>query len=91
MLFMDVSTWAPEHRGDILKHFKELRPPAGVHVVNQWVDLTGGRYFILYEAESSEAYAAFNLPWSDVCKIDSVPVMEATEFIKHLTERGIKL
>ena len=82
MLFLDISTWEPENRDKILEHFKELKPPEGVTIVNQWVDLTGGRYFILYETDNEEAYGAFNLPWSDICKIDSVPVMETAEFVK---------
>ncbi|WP_369799538.1 DUF3303 domain-containing protein [Methanosarcina sp. Kolksee] len=40
--------------------------------------------YIHYEAENNEAYGAFNLPWSDICMIDSVPVMEASEFMKLL-------
>lgn len=86
MLFLDISTWEPENRDKILEHFKELKPPAGIKIINQWVDLTGGRYFILYEATSAEDYGAFNLPWSDVCKIDSVPVMEAAEFVKLMAK-----
>jgi len=82
MLFMDISTWEPANRDKILQHFKEMKVPAGIKIVNQWVDLSGGRYFILYEAESAEAYGAFNLPWSDVCVVDGVPVMEAGEFMK---------
>jgi hypothetical protein len=84
MLFMDVSTWDPSSRDKILEHFKKLEIPDGIDVINQWVDLSGNRFYILYEAESAEAYGAFNLPWSDVCVIDSVPVMEASEFMQLL-------
>lgn len=82
MLFLDISTWDPTDRDAILDHFKTLKVPDGVEIINQWIDLSGGRYFILYEAENSEAYAAFNLPWTDVCIVDSVPVMEASEFMQ---------
>jgi hypothetical protein len=65
--------------------FKALLPIlAKPHIINQWMDLSGNRFYILYEAESAEAYGAFNLPWSDICIIDSVPVMEASEFMKLL-------
>jgi len=84
MLFMDVSTWDPSNRDKILEHFKKLEIPEGIDIINQWVDLSGNRYYILYEAESSEAYGAFNLPWSDICMIDSVPVMETSEFMQLL-------
>ena len=72
MLFMDVSTWDPSNRDKILEHFKKLEVPEGIDIINQWVDLSGNRYYILYEADNAEAYGAFNLPWSDVCVIDSV-------------------
>lgn len=89
MLFFDVSTWEPKDSEKVIEHFKQLRAPAGVTIVNQWVDLNGGRYFILYEAEDEEAYANFNLPWSDICKIDSSPVMESAKFIKLMVEKGV--
>ncbi|WMW21381.1 DUF3303 family protein [Methanolobus mangrovi] len=89
MLFFDISSWDPHDSEKVIEHFKNLRPPAGINVINQWVDLNGGRYFILYEAESSEAYAEFNIPWSDVCVIDSVPVMESTDFIKLMIAKGL--
>jgi hypothetical protein len=84
MLFMDVSTLDPSDKDKILEHFKKLHVPEGIDIINQWVDLSGNRIYILYEAESNEAYGAFNLPWSDICIIDSVPVMEASEFMKLL-------
>lgn len=86
MLYMDVSTWEPTLSDKVIEHFKELKPPAGINIIKQWVDLTGGRYFILYECDDAEAYAAFNLPWSDICEIDSVPVMESTDFIKLMSK-----
>ncbi|ETA68468.1 MAG: hypothetical protein PWQ51_633 [Methanolobus sp.] len=89
MLFFDISTWDPQDNEKVIEHFKNLRPPAGITIINQWVDLNGGRYFILYEAENNEAYAEFNIPWSDVCLIDSVPVMESTDFIKLMISKGL--
>ena len=89
MLFFSTSTWEPKESEKIVEHFKELKPPANIKIVNQWMDLNGGRYFMLYETESPEAYAEFNLPWSDICYIESVPVMESTEFIKLMVSKGI--
>lgn len=86
MLFMAISKWKPENRDEVLEHFKELKVPSGIDIKNQWVDLTGGRYFILFETDEAEAYGAFNLPWSDICKIDCVPVMESAEFMKLMSK-----
>jgi hypothetical protein len=84
MLFMDVSTWDPSNRDKILEHFKKIKVPEGIDIINQWSDLFGNRYYILYEAENAETYGAFNLPWLDICIIYSVPVMEASEFVQLL-------
>ena len=56
MLFMDVSTWEPSEQGKILEHFKKLHVAEGIDIINQWVDLSGNHFYILYEAESAEAY-----------------------------------
>lgn len=82
MLFMEISTWEPENRDKVVEHFKELKMPSGIKIVSQWIDLTGCRYFLLYECDDAETFGAFNLPWSDICYIDTVPVMESKEFIK---------
>ena len=82
MLLMDVSTWEPSDQEQNFEHFKKLHDSEGIDIINQWIDLSGNRIYILYEAENNEAYGAFNLPWSDICMIDSVPVMEASEFMK---------
>jgi hypothetical protein len=89
MLFFSTSTWEPENSDKIIEHFKKLRPPAGVMIKNQWVDISGGRYFILYETEDAKAFAEFNLPWSDICYIETSVVMESTEFIKLMSSKGV--
>jgi len=89
MLFLSISTWEPENSDRVVEHFKKLRPPAGVNVMNQWVDLSGGRDFILYETSDSKAFAEFNLPWSDICYIETCTVMESTEFIKLMSSKGV--
>ncbi len=82
MLYMEISTWEPENRDNVVEHFKSLKIPSGIKVINQWIDLTGCRYFLLYECDDAENFGAFNLPWSDICYMDTVPVMESKEFIK---------
>ncbi|TGC06939.1 DUF3303 domain-containing protein [Methanolobus halotolerans] len=89
MLFFSTSTWEPENSNKIIEHFKKLRPPAGVKIINQWVDISGGRYFILYETEDAKSFAEFNLPWSDICYIETSVVMESTEFIKLMSSKGV--
>jgi len=89
MLFLDISTWQPENSDKVIEHFKELRPPAGVNIINQWVDISGGRYFILYETDDPQAFAEFNLPWSDICLIENCPVMESTDFIKLMSKKNM--
>ena len=85
MLFMGISTWDPENRDKLLDHFKTSQIPDGLKIIHHWVDLNGGRYIVLYEAENEEAFAAFNLPWSDICYVDSFPVMEVGKFMTLLS------
>ena len=89
MLYLSISKWQPENSGKVIEHFKKLRPPAGINIINQWVDISGGRYFILYETNDSKAFAEFNLPWSDICFIETCTVMESTEFIKLMVSKGV--
>jgi hypothetical protein len=49
-----------------------------------WVDLTGNRAFFLYKVEDPKVLLAANYYWTDIAKVDSVPVMEFEEVSKRL-------
>ena len=88
MLFMAIATWGPENRDKVIARFIEQGPtvPEGLELVNEWADLTGGRAFRLYETDSPVAFIQAIQVWSDLMKIEAVPVMGAVETADGIVE-----
>lgn len=86
MLFMDIWTWEPEKRDEVAKRWAEWECPKGITVRGAWVDLTGNRYFFLYEVEDPRVLLAANTYWNDIARVDSVPVMDAEEVMKLMSQ-----
>jgi hypothetical protein len=86
MLFMSIATWAPEKRDEILKRRMEkgAMVPDGVKVIGEWVDLSGGRSFMVYEGDDPKALAQWGLAWNDLIKDEAVVVMDAEAAMKLL-------
>ncbi|HDS46412.1 MAG TPA: DUF3303 domain-containing protein [Methanomicrobia archaeon] len=82
MLFMDIWTWEPEKRDEMGKRWSEWKCPEGMTVHGAWLDLSGNRYFVLYEVEDPQVLQAANNSWTDVAKVESVPVMDAENVLK---------
>ena len=86
MLFMNIVTWDPKDNKEMERRYVEWNWPEGIDVISEWVDLSSCRFVGVYEVESAEAYAAVNLPWKDICWIDSFPVMRGRELIEFIAE-----
>jgi hypothetical protein len=86
MLFMSISTWAPDKRDEILKRRMEkgAMVPDGVKVIGEWVDLGGGRDFVLYESDDPKALAQWGLAWNDLVRDETAVVMDAEAAMKLL-------
>jgi hypothetical protein len=56
-----------------------VEPPKGVKVLGQWIDLHGGRAFRLVEVDDPKSIFLADLGWSDLCKIEAVPVLPLEE------------
>ena len=82
MLFMDIWTWEPENRDEIIRRAAEWKCPEGIVERGYWVDLTGGRAFYIYEVDDPEVLVKANHQWNDIARCDSVPVMEGEEIMK---------
>ena len=82
MLFMDIWTWEPEKRDEMVKRAAEWKCPTGMKELGYWVDLTGNRVFSLYEVEDPAVLLEANNYWTDIAKCESVPVMEMEEVMK---------
>ncbi len=86
MLFMDIITWEPKDNDEMTKRYSKWKWPEGVTVVSEWIDLSTCRYVGIYDIKNAEDYASSAFPWRDICRIDTFPVMEASEFMKFISE-----
>lgn len=87
MLFMDMWTWEPEKRDEVERRAAEWKSPEGMKVINEWIDLTGGRVFLLYEVDDPGVLLAANANWTDIAKVETVPVMDVEEAMKLMKGR----
>ncbi len=87
MLFMDIWSWEPEKRDEVEKRWSEYKYPEEIKLIGEWLDITGNRIFVLYEVDDPEAMIAANHYWTDIAKVDCVPVMEAKKVAKIFAEK----
>jgi len=84
MLFMGILTWEPEKRDEVIKRRAGWEYPEGVKVIGEWSDLGGNRVFSLAEIDDPKAMLAAASAWTDVTKLEIVPLMETEEMLKLL-------
>lgn len=86
MLFMTIYTYKPGQRNEVLKRRQEkwLGFIEGVKVIDEWIDLGGGRGFTLIESSDSKGAMASTMVWSDLMKMEVVPVIETAELLEGL-------
>ena len=89
MLFMSIITFEPEKRDEVIKRFAEkgaITLP-GRKVIGTWIAVGGHRAFRLVEIEDPKALVAASFAWSDLVKIEEIPVMEAEGFMKLVSSK----
>ena len=84
MLFMNIYTWEPGQRNEMLKRRMEkgMALSEGVKLVGEWTDLGGGRGFLLVESNDPKACMASTMVWSDLIKSEIVPVIVTADLMK---------
>jgi hypothetical protein len=84
MLFMSVYTFEPGQRNEVIKRRLEQGTgcPEGVKVIGEWFDLGGHKGFILFETNDPKVMMGMSMPWTDLMKFETVPVMEIEEVLK---------
>ena len=90
MLFMAIATYEPEKRNEVIKRRQERRaiePPKGTKRIGEWSVIGGGKVFMLIDVEDPKAGFAASLAWSDLCKIEIIPVMETEEALKLMPSK----
>ena len=87
MLFISIYTWEPDKRDDIIKRRAEQGrlTPEGMKIVGEWVDLQGGRDFVLFEADSDQDMLMASMAWNDLGRWETLPVMDAEDAVKAVT------
>lgn len=87
MLFMNIFTWEPEQRNEIIKRRMQGQAlPEGVKVMGEWVEVGGGRVFRLIDVPDAKLGLALALPWTDIGKLQMIPVMDAGEAAKSAAQ-----
>jgi hypothetical protein len=91
MLFLNIYTWEPGQRDALIKRRMEkgIGLREGVKKVGEWSDLSGGRGFLLVEAIDAKACMSSAMAWSDLMKMEIVPLIETTALFKE-PEKGKK-
>lgn len=84
MLFLDIISWEPEKAELIQENYMKYSYPEGIRMIDEWIDLTGGRIFVIYEAKDEQAYLKANLPFMGLCKFESIPVMRADAYMEAM-------
>ncbi|KKH94093.1 hypothetical protein EO95_02370 [Methanosarcina sp. 1.H.T.1A.1] len=90
MLLMDIVTWEPKDSEKVKNCYMNYEYPKGLKVIDEWVDLTGYRMFLIYEADGEKAYAAANLPFIGLCRFETFPVMKAEKYMQMAQELAEK-
>lgn len=80
MLFMNIYTWEPGQRDELIKRRMEkgISLSEGVKKVSEWFDVSGGRGFMICESNDPKAIMTSVMVWSDLMKEEIVPLVETT-------------
>ena len=86
MLFLTILTFEGADRETVIKRCAPggAKVPEGVQVLMEVVDLSKNRVFRIAELTDSKAILAANMAWSDLGKIETIPVMETQEVLETL-------
>jgi len=87
MLFMDVVTWKPENRDEVIRRATVWKCPDGLKERGYWVGLTGRHAFYLYETDDPKAVMEANSYWTDIVKIKSFQVMDINDAMELLQSK----
>ncbi|RPJ79637.1 MAG: DUF3303 domain-containing protein [Alphaproteobacteria bacterium] len=94
MLLMDIVTWEPKDSARVGELYMNYEYPEGMKVIDEWIDLTGYRMFVIYETDDEKIYAPSVAPFIGLCRFETIPVMRADKYMqmaqKHAEKTGGK-
>jgi hypothetical protein len=86
MLYMNVVTWDPDKRDEVIKRYGEIgqQVPEGMKVLGEWVTLQGDRVFRLVDITTPDPGCSVkaNFAWNDLTKLEAFSVMEPAQLLK---------
>ncbi len=88
---MDIVSWEPEESARVGEIFSTFEYPEGMKVIDEWIDLSGCRTFIIYETDDPEAYMASIQPFMELCWFETFPIMRAGEYMQKFQALAEKL
>lgn len=90
MLFLSIFTFDAAHRGYVIeKHaHRDGEKSKGIQVHMELVDLSKNRIFRICEVTDAKAVVTFNEIWSDLGKIETVPVIESSDLVKIFDQKN---
>jgi hypothetical protein len=89
MLLLDIKSYELEDSTKLFDLWKQVEnkvSPKGLKVINQWFDAGGGRVVTIYDVESIKDYTAYNLSFTDLCRVEVFPVVGPEEFKKFASK-----
>ena len=92
MLFMNIYTWEPGQRDALIKRRMEkgIALSEGVKKVGEWFDVSGGRGFMVCEANDAKAIMTSVMGWSDLMKEEIVPLVDPAVIFPEEKGKGSK-
>ena len=89
MLFMTIFTYEPERRDEVQKRVvsKGTMVPKGAKEIGVWSALGGGRVFRLLDVDDPRIMYQGTRAWSDLGKIEVVPVIDTGDAVKMLKKK----
>ena len=86
MLYLTIFTYDPETRNEVVKRRLErgAQIPAGMKVIGEWSAIGGGKVFRVVEVASPEVSLAATRAWSDLGRMEIIPVMSTEDAMKHI-------
>jgi hypothetical protein len=87
---MDIITWEPKDSAKVERLYKNYEYPKGMKVIDEWIDLTGYRMFVIYETEDEKTYTPSVVPFIGLCRFETIPVMRADKYMQTAQERAEK-
>ncbi len=93
MLFMTMYIFERGQENEIAKKQMQRRSEVkgGFKVIGDWISPDGHKGFILFEAEDEKAIKATTSAWSDIMRVETVPVISSEEAVKLAKTPGSTL